>query len=481
MNFLRSVLLAAAGDTSVPAAPPAISIPKISELAKEPGGTGKPPAVQQPPTPPAEPKPPGAPPALPIATDPEIDTQIVKPRGDQTHVPTPAGGKTPADYARERAVAKQREQSQTIEEANRRADEALMQYQQRQTEFEELQRKHAELENKYKEVETAANTRKTEVEQLQVQYYDNNRVTLDLNSDQDLQQHSALMLQELRGNLPSRVRTPAGTDARVFFDAILQQTGASQGLNEILGAYSRAKQLGNEASCDLAVNALAKMLGADVDMTGRDENAWRLLKPDDPTFRAIETAMDRALPHFANRNQRITSFQQNAPQLARQQFDQRVIGIRQNLANQIFLAPEVAAGRLRANQQDSEALFSQIVTQVPAMKQMVEQIIQDVSPTFAALSGKLNLPTLVENTPAAISAHQQEVQRHQTKLNELMRASIIGRAAPTVIAVLAAERDAAEARADAAAQNTNPGGGRRGGEGGAPEPEIDTQIVKPRM
>lgn len=461
---------------ATPAAPPAaaaISVPKLSALKT---GAVTPPAPASPEPRPVTGTPPVTPvapvtPIVPAAEEDGIDTQIVK------------GGlpKTPADFAHQRRSAKEAAGNQTLEDAIRRADDAKMLYTQKETAYTALETKHRELEAQLAEMKTLSDTRKTEIEGLQANYFDANRMTLDINADQELSDATTRMLNELRNNVPSRVPTPSGQENRVFFDTLIQTNGAAQGLNEILAAYGRAKQTANEPACDLAINAFAKFLGADVDMSGRDEKEWRLLKADSAAFRAIETAMDKALPFFQQRNNRLTSFHQNAPQLAKQQYETRAIGIRQNLAAGIFLPPEVAAQRLTADHNDSLALFSQIVSNIPILKQRVEATMERYSATIAAIPDRLDLPTLATNDKTAIAAHQSEAQQHRGVKAEMIRNAVIGANIGPILASLISERDAAETRADAASANTNPGGSRAGGAGGSPEPSIDTQIVKAGM
>jgi len=402
--------------------------------------------------------------------DDGIDTQIV-----------PGAPKTPADFAAERRGKKQSQTAEEIAEAQRRADEAKMLYTQKEAAYVELETAKKELERELSEQRTLAETRKTEIEGLQATYYDSNRVVLDPTADPEFTAAQQQMMNELRVNVPARVKGANGSEMRVLFDNIIQQNGASEGLGNILGAYGRAKQTGNEPAMDLAVNAFAKLIGADVDMTARDEKEWRLLPNNDPVFLSIETALNKALPHFQTTTGRLQSFQQNAPQLAKQQYEKRATNIRQNLTSAIFLPTETATARLKADQNDPLALFSQLVSHVPALKQQVEEKLAHYSATYAALPDRLNLPTLAGNDKVSIANHQNEVKRHREVQGEIMRNAVIGATIGPILATLISERDAAEARADAAANNTNPGGGRSGGAGGAVQPSIDTQIVKPGM
>lgn len=455
-----------------PPAKPKITVPKMTELtAPAPAHTDAPnPAPKGSEPPKEEPVPPN-PPAPPVSA---VPLDFI------TENPNPAPGtpqKTDAQFAADRRRAK--EERVDLQEITRQYDEAKVQIAQRDTELQQLRDQLAASQKTFDETKKLAETRATEIEDLRGRYVTDHTGQFDANADEILSGSTTKMLAELRGKLPPRIKNKEGNNAIVFFDALLANSANQQGLMNVLGAYHTAMVNHNEASANLAVNALATWLGADVDITPEDPQKRRLLPTDDPTFQAIETAMRAALPHFQDRITRYGEIQRDGPKLAQQQYSKREGQIRQTLSDSIFLTKDAALERLKVDSVDSLGLFAQIVPAVPELKAIVDAKLASYSEAFAAVGSNVSIP-MTGNDPNAIRAHQEKVSGIRTQLSEIMRNAVIGATIGPVLAQLITERDAAEARADAAASNANPGppGGNAGGAGNPPKAGAPTDFIQ---
>lgn len=468
-----------------PAAPPAIKVPSLTQLTTPPAPPATPPAVEPKAgegAPPIE-EPPSPQPPAPKNEPPVIPTDILA-KPPTAPVNTQKGAE---QFKQERLQKK--EERQSAQEIQIQFDQAKQELMKLQTEREQLQKqldKHqADLEAERK----VAEGRKKDLEDMRTGYFEQHRAQWNPLEDEQFQQANAQMLEKLKTKLP--IRVPAGTNAdgqpiegRVFFDAILQQNGAHQGLANMLDTYTIAKRAGNEEGVNLAVNAMAQFLGANVDMTDTDEKNWKTLPPNSEAFKAIELALDEASPFHAQRAERYLQVQKEGPLLAKQQFENRENGIRQTLSQRIFLPPDVAAKRLQDDNQDATALMAIIVNQSPALKDIAERKLAELAPAYAAMGDRLFLPGLASNNPAEIQAHRQKEAHTRQVISGAMELALVGSCMGPVLASLIAERDAAEERANAASLLTNPGGeaGARAGKSGgsAPQPHIATEIVTGR-
>lgn len=452
-----------------PAAPaPAkkLAIPSLSKLATpaEPAPMPAAPKADPPPTEPVPPNPPPAPPAPPV-----IDTQIVQGPG--------APVKSDAQFKQERLANKGAKFH--FEELQTQYDASKATLAETEAALEKLRLEHEEANKKFEEANKLAETRLKDIENLRNGYFESNRATFDPNKDAALQKSTTDLLETLRTKLPVRVTTKDGKSSRVFVDALLQQKGSQTGLANILDTYAAARTNGNEKMMNLAINTMGAWLGADVDMTG-DEANWKLIPETDPLFTQLEQALEQAVPHHVARVNRFTEIQREGPALVKQQFEQRETALRDTLRSQVFIPAETAASRLKQDPNDPTALFSQIVSHVPELREMLDSKLALYANALAAVPDNLQLPGLATNDPAGIQAHQNAIAGVRATLSEVMKNAVWGAVAPGIVAALVAERDAAEQRAEAAAANTNPGGpGARAGKEGEPAaPKIDTQIVK---
>lgn len=456
--------------------PPAIKVPSLKELTAAP--------IAAPPA--AEPKPGEGAPAPgpgengnPENKQVEIDTQIVQ-RPTGAPVTTAKGA---AEFKQERLQGKQ--QKQDFASLQSEFDQTKIQFTQQGLELEKLRKDLADRDKAIEDNKKLAESRGKDLEDLRTGYYEQHRATWNPLEDAEFQTASQTMIERLRQKLPMRV--PAGEDAqgqkkeaRVFFDTILQQNGAHQGLANILDAYAIAKRHANEPGLTRAINAAAQFLGAAVDMTDPDETKWKTLPANDPTFKAIEEALDEATPFHLQRAERYAQVQKEGPALAKQQFEQRQNGIRQTLAGDIFLSPDVANKRLQADPDDTGALMAVIMSQSPQLKEIAERKLNDFAQAYAAMGDRLFLPGLSSANASEIAAHRQKEATTRGMLSEAMRLAVIGATVGPVISSLMHERDSAEERATAASLLTNPGGegaAKAGKDGRPPVPHIATEIV----
>lgn len=464
------------------ATPPPIKVPNFKTLTAAPA----PAAAEVVPAPEITPAPEVKPPAAGEDPPPSFETSIVQemPKGTAP-VGTP---KAAADFKAERLLGKQ--QKQDFAQVQSDYDQAKLQLVQRDLDLEKLRKDLADREKALEDEKKTAADRAKELDDLRAGYFEQHRATWNPLEDTEFQTAQQTMVDKLRTKLPMRVPTKGAddqpTESRVFFDTILQQNGAPQGLANILDVYAMAKSNANEGGMNRAVNAMAQFLGATaVDMSGEDESKWKLLPASDPTFKQIETALDEATPFHVARTQRYAQVQKDGPTLARQQFESRETGIRQTLSTRIFLAPEEATKRLAADPNDGVALMGVLLSQVPALKEAAERKLREYAPAFAAMGDKLFLPGLASSNPAEIAAHRQREAQTRQIISEAMAHAISGAVMGPVLSSVIAERDDAEERAQAASLLTNPSGegAAKAGKDGAPAAagaSIATEIVTGR-
>lgn len=467
------------------ATPPPIKVPKLSDLQTAPAAPEAPPitpagssTIVEPPTAAekTEEEKRQEEPTAPIV----IDTQIVQsepPKGS-----APIGTTKGAEEFKRERLAKKEERA-TIDMVTQQFDAAKMELTQKGLELEDLRKKLEQAEKDRDLFKKNATDHEQNLTSLRTNYFESNRVNYNPTEDPEFTAAQSRMLDTLRRSLPIRVPgkaaegSDAPTEVRVLFDAILQQPGAANGLANILDAYHLATSRGNEDGIAMAVNAMAQMLGADVNVNPKDGEA-KLLKASDPAFQRIEQALELAAPDHLARVQRYAKLQQEGPKLALQQFEQRAQKLRQTLAADVFMTPQQAAERLKQDPADSAALVSQIVQAVPELRQRAEAELAELSDAYAALSDRLHIPGLASANPAEIAAHQEKERKYRTLLSTAMRSAVHGRVIGPILSSLIAERDSAEERANAAALLTNPGGGAGvGKEGRPPAPQIPTSIV----
>lgn len=460
-----------------PAAPAKKTVaPKIPSMSKLTGdaGAGTPPASTEN-QPPAEgDKPPGGsepgPGPQPEPKDqlPEIPTRILG-----AEKPQPPKGQQAIIEERRKA----KEEREKAGAAAGESEEFKIQLVTTQQERDRLKQERDEFERKQKEFEALAKKRDEELTELRQGYFQQHQPTVDVTQDETFNSAHQTMVERLVSNLPAKIKTPAG-EARVFPNHLLGDPKRMTGLHNILDKYTKAVEAGSEEGIDFAVQSMAMWMGADVDTTSPDPTKWKLLEKDDPALEKIEEALRAAAPQYQIKAERYRHISQTAPQLAKQQYEKKIGGLRDTLKGQVFLTQDAAVTQLRSDPNDSQALFSLIVQAAPELKDHVEATVGAYAETFATVSDQLRLPTLASNDPAAIQQHRTVVAQHQQKLARAMRNAVIGECIGPILSSLIAERDAAEARAAAAAEATNPGSaGSRSGAGGSQEPQIPTSII----
>lgn len=459
-----------------PAAPAKKTIaPKIPSMSKLTGDAGAaPPAENQPPAegdkPPGgnEPPPGNNQPDPNAPALPEIPTRILG-------AEKPQPPKNQQAIIEERRKAKEaREQAGAVTNEN---DDFRVQLATTQAERDRLKAERDQFEQKQKDFEALANKRAEELEEVRKGYFTQHQPTVDPTQDETFVSAHQTMVERLTSHLPAKIKTAAG-EARVFPSHLLNDPAKMNGLHNILAQYNKAVAAGSEEGIDHSVQAMAMWLGADVDVTSANKADWKLLEKGDPALEKIEEALRAAAPQYQIKAERYTHIAQSAPVLAKQQYEKKIGGLREALKGQVFMSQDAAVTALRADPNDSQALFSLIVQAAPELKDHVEATLGGYAETFATVSDQLRLPTLASNDPAAIQQHRTVLAQHQQRLSRAMRNAVIGECIGPILTSLIAERDAAEARAAAAAEATNPGSaGSRGGAGGSSTPEIPTSII----
>jgi len=417
-----------------------------------------------------------------LSTSPITTPPPVEPKDDLPVIPTGiigaergAPGKTQQAIIEERRKAKAAKEA--AGEATGEAEQFKIQLVEAQAARDKLQVERDKLEQDRKDFEGLAKKREEEINEVRQGYFQQHQPIVDPAQDETFMQAHATMVERLVANLPARIHTAAG-DQRVFADRLLNDPAKLGGLHNILESYSKAVELGNEDAIDLSVNAAAQWMGADIDITSSDKNEWRTLDKNDQVFMKIEDALKAAAPQYRIKAERFGHIRQTAPQLAKQQFEKKIGGLRQTLKDQVFMSKDAAVNALGSDPNDSQALFSLIVQAAPELKDHVEATLGGYAETFATVSDQLRLPTLASNEPAAIQQHRSVLVQHQQRLARAMRNAVIGECIGPILASLIAERDAAEARAAGASEVTNPGSvGGQGGSRGGSEPKIPTSII----
>lgn len=399
-------------------------------------------------------------------TKPQIDTDIT---GDKPV-------KSPSQFAEERRKAKEErlkkdlgvpELQQTVESTKAELLKLEMELRETRLEKERLTKEREEF-------EAVAATRKAEIDKSQEVYFDTYKAAVNPLEDQEFVETSSRFVGALTANLPDRI--PVGDDERrVFPEQILSDPGMVRRMENVMSHYALARGNGDSASMDMAVNAVAQLMGVPMVFDPDPAKCQELLTSSDPVFQQIESAMKSAVPHYSAKRQRENLLKEQAPALARQQLLERERAIAGNINRAVFLQPDEAADRLRADPTDSAAVLSTLIQDSPELKEVIERTVARFAPAFARM-GQINMPTLPDGTPESIKAHQQELLGYRQRLASAMPAAVLGTVAGPVIASLIGQVKAMSARLRGVAQNTNPGPIESGGSGPAPTRKIDTQI-----
>lgn len=431
-----------------------------------------------PPQPAPDPKP-----AAPVVNNPLADKPVTgeaqeptaKPQID-TDITGEKPTKSPAQFAEERRKAKEEklkkdlgvpELQQTVESTKAELLKLEMELRDTRLEKERLAKEREEF-------EAVAATRKAEIDKSQEVYFDTYKAAVNPHEDQEFVETSSRFVGALTANLPDRI--PVGDDERrVFPEQLLSDPGMVRRMENVMSHYALARGSGDSASMDMAVNAVAQLMGVPMVFDPDPAKCQGLLASSDPVFQQIESAMKSAVPHYGAKRQRENLLKEQAPALARQQLLERERAIAGNINKAVFLQPDEAADRLRADPTDSAAVLSTLIQDSPELKEVIERTVARFAPAFARM-GQINMPTLPDGTPDSIRAHQQELLGYRQRLASAMPAAVLGTVAGPVIASLIGQVKAMSARLGGVAQNTNPGPIESGGSGPAPTRKIDTQI-----
>ena len=439
-------------DPPAPAIAP-LKLPDIPSAPKTPPAPQN--APKAPETPPAgtEPK---APPANLLADAPPGEQKSAAGIPTDIHDGTTPAKKTDAQFAEERRKAKEEEQRKKfgVDDIQKQRDEALQQQANATLELENLRREREELVRQNEEYKGIAETRKTEVEQVTGKYFDQFKAEVNPAEDPEFagaynQFHTAMV-----ATLPETLPTAAG-EKPFIPEAFLANPQNSAQVGNIMAHYAAARNTGNTANMQMAVTAMAQLMGANF-IASTDPEVAQLVEPSSELYRQISTAMKTGLPHFQQMDSRGRLLREEAPRLVQEKLVGREQNIRASLEKGIYMPIEQASERLAQNPSDSAALISALINENEPLKQLADQAIAGMAPAFARM-GQLQMPTLASNRPEDIQAHQRDVQRFQGILGGAMKDAVLGRVSGPIIADLYSKLQAAEARANAAANNTNPG------------------------
>lgn len=445
-----------------------IKLPTMADLMKP---AGQPPTEAPPAKPPGEKA--GDPPQsnAPPETKPEEDASLIPISVTDPEVKA----KSPEQFAAERKGKKEAKQELETRaaDAERRAAEAERQLAEFIREKEQWTTKEKDFTTKLESFrgETEATTKK--LEEAEKAYTRSFSPKADPWQDEEFTNSHKSFITTLSENLPLRLNGPAG-EFRVMFNNIMQDPNNGQRVGQIMEFYANATTRGDQTMIDRAVNLMAGVLGADIRIQGDGND--RVLPTTDPAFVKIEEAMQKAVPHYVKRSERALHVTREAPRIATEMLAKKTTTLKENLAKGVLMPLESSQALLTSNPTDSRGLLGALAHHSPVVKELAQAAINDFGPSMALVKEGLDLP-LLDPSREGQQAHQGSLERHRAKLAEVMQYAIVGRAAGPVIANLIRERDAAEARANAAAKNTNPGAGTAGGEGGKPDNSKDVSSI----
>lgn len=454
--------------------PGEIKIPTLADLTKPVGAPPQenaPPKVDAPGSKPGDTPPGNAPPVE------------MKPEDDASEIPINVAdpevkAKTPKEFAAERKKTKEtkEEAEQRQRDLESRATAAETQLAEFLREKEELAKKNGDLEQQLTTFKGETESSKKKLEEIEKQYTASFTPVVNPLEDEEFKTSHQKFISELGNNLPLRVVGATGEPVRVTFGNLIQDPVKAGQIGQVMEFYANSVEKGDQAMIDRAVNLMAGVMGADVRIENNPATD-KLIASSDPTFLKIEEAMQKASPHFVTRQSRAKEVTQNAPKLAMERLTKKTETLRTNLTTGVLLSQEKAVSILSENPLDSVALFSALAAHSPVLKTQAEASIARFAPSLALVQDGLQLP-LTNPTREGIAAHQASLGRHREVLADVMRKAVIGEAAGPLIAQLMRERDAAEARANAAAGNTNPGGGGKAGrEDGSLKPADDKSMI----
>lgn len=448
--------------------PPAVDQAPGNPAAKDPSPAANPTPI---PSPAPQPNHLASDPIEPIPGEPQ---PVIKPAID-TDVLGDGKKKTPAEFAAERRAAKEKELEDRlgVPDLRREADEAKATALALEIQVRELQAERDRINLEREQNEALAKQRKEELDKASGKYFDDFKAAVDPYSDPDYVASATRFSQTMASALPERI--PVGDDEkRIFPEQLLSNPMIAQGIDNVMSHYAAARRSGDAEAIDLAVNAVAQLLGVPMTIDPDPAKCVGLLRSSEPVFRQIEEAMKSAIPHWGTKNQRRQMLAEEAPRIVQEGLLARERTIAGNIKSAIFIPPDEAQARLRANPTDSAAVLATLIDATPELAELVERTIAGFAPAFARM-GKIDMPTLVEKNPEAIQRHQQESLLYRNRLANAMPAAVLGTIAGPVIADLIGQLTALNLRLGKEAVNTNPGP-IDSSSGTPPKPAIPTSI-----
>jgi hypothetical protein len=384
--------------------------------------------------------------------------------------------KTPAEFAAERKAAREEEIKKKLglPELESGFTQAKADLARVELELQEIRLERDRLANEKEQTEALANSRKEELEKATGRYFDTFKAEIDPAQDPDFIQTAGRFASALSAGLPERI--PVGDDEkRVFPEQMLSNPVVAEQMDNVMSHYAHARNSGNSAAIDIAVNAVAQIMGVPMVIDPDPTKCQGLLASNDPVFRQIETAMKSALPSWSAKAERRRHLVEQAPEIVKKSLLERERSIASNIKGSIFIAADEAEMRLRANPTDSAAVLSMMLEATPELREMVERTVAGFAPAFARM-GQINMPTLMDNSKEAVEAHRRELNAYQSRLGQAMPAAVLGTIAGPIITNLVGQLKAMTARLGDVSKNTNPGSIEAGGTGAPPRPVIDTRI-----
>lgn len=209
---------------------------------------------------------------------------------DADSIPTDIkpGAKSGKQFAQERRENKDKKLE--AEDAIRQLGESRTLLVQREDELTRLRADFARVEAERETFKTESERVKTEREEAERQYISGHQPTFRPADDRDLVTAHETMVQTIVNGMPGKIQKD-GEDKRIFPAQILNDSKTMQQMENLLSNYVVAKRQGDSGKMDLALNAAAQLLGADVQIGTTIEDST-LLNSDDPSLLSIERAFD---------------------------------------------------------------------------------------------------------------------------------------------------------------------------------------------
>lgn len=465
------------GAKPAPSEPEKIVIPSLDAL-KQSAMRAETEVVETPkpgePTPPkpGEPTPPNTPPAPVVAASEIPIDPYDESKGSTETPPEPQPKKGPADFRRERQEKKAEKLG--MAELERALGEEREQTVILRARIAELEKQHEAHETSLREKDLLIEQRDSEIATTRAGYFDQNKAVFLPQQDPDIVRLTDSIYTTLSREMPSHIMDATGTQRRVLPSAI-KNPQFMMNADRIIEAYTNAITKNDGATADLAVNAMAELLGADVKVSV-DPQQSKLIDNNSPLFTQLDKAMRTVSEDFAKRHSLITQFTTEAPKKAMGAWNSRRDGISAGLTKTIFLSPQDRRELAQKDPSNPSLLLTTIIETTPALKRMAEQKIGIVADSFAALEGKIVLPTLLSNDPQEIQQHQQRVAEIRGNHAEIMRSAVLGMCAAPILSALLEERDALALRAGELSQAQNPGAPSPRAPQAQPAAEIPTDV-----